>query len=71
MNRKIPNTVLGNAILDLLRDFPVKTLKTTVGQRVAFAESLGRGGSVLEDAPQGAAADEMRALVRELQGLMR
>jgi chromosome partitioning protein len=71
VNRKIPNTVLGNAILDLLREFPVKTLKTTVGQRVVFAESLGRGGSVLEDAANGPAADEMRALVRELQGLMR
>src|SRR5713226_6967759 len=70
VNRKIPNTLLANAILDLLREFSVKTLKTTVGQRVAFAESLGRGGSVLEDAAHGAAADEMRALVRELQGLM-
>src|SRR5215469_3692962 len=71
VNRKIPKTVLGNAILDLLREFPVKTLKSTVGQRVAFAECLGRGGSVLEDAAHGAAAEEMRALVRELQGLMR
>jgi chromosome partitioning protein len=40
VNRKIPNTVLGNAVLDLLREFPVKTLKATVGQRVIFAESL-------------------------------
>lgn len=68
VSRKIPNTVIGNAILDL---FPLGTLKITVGQRVAFAESFGRGGSVLEDAAHGAAADEMRASVRELQGLMR
>jgi chromosome partitioning protein len=63
--------VLGNAVLDLLREFPVKTLKATVGQRVIFAESLGRGGSVIEDAPAGAAADEIRAVLKELQGLVR
>lgn len=71
VNRKIPNTVLGNAVLDLLREFPVKTLKTTVGQRVIFAEALGRGGSVMEDAPSGAAAEEIRSVLKELQGLMR
>lgn len=71
LNRKIPNTVLGNAVLDLLREFPIKTLKTTVGQRVIFAESLGRGGSVIEDAPTGAAADEIRAVLKELQGSIR
>ena len=71
VNRKIPNTVLGNAILDLLREFPIKTLKSTIGQRVIFAESLGRGGSVIEDAPTGSAADEIRRVLKELEGLMR
>ena len=71
VNRRIPNTVLGKAILELLREFPVETLKSSVGQRVAFAESLGRGGSVIEDAPHGPAADEIRALVSELKDLMR
>jgi chromosome partitioning protein len=71
VNRRIPNTVLGKAILELLREFSVATLKSTVGQRVAFAESLGRGGSVIEDAPHGTAADEIRALVSELKDLMR
>jgi len=70
VNRRIPNTVLGKAILELLREFSVATLKSTVGQRVAFAESLGRGGSVIEDAPHGTAADEIRALVSELKDLM-
>lgn len=69
VNRKIPNTILGVAVLDLLREFSVKTLQSTVGQRVIFAESLGRGGSVVEDAPHGAAAEEIRALIEELRGL--
>jgi chromosome partitioning protein len=71
VNRKIPNTVLGKAVLELLREFPMETLKSTVGQRVVFAESLGRGGSVIEDAPHGTAAEEIRALVSELRDLMR
>jgi chromosome partitioning protein len=71
INRKIPNTVLGRAVLELLREFPVATLRSTVGQRVIFAESLGRGGSVIEDAPYGTAAEEIRALVSELKDLMR
>jgi chromosome partitioning protein len=69
VNRTIPNTVVGKAVLDLLREFPIKTLRTTIGQRVIFAESLGRGGSVIEDAPNAVAAAEIRALVHELQGL--
>ncbi len=69
VNRKIPNTVLSKAILELLLEFPVETLKSGIGQRVAFAESLGRGGSVIEDAAHGLAADEIRALVRELKEL--
>ena len=71
INRKIPNTVLGKAVLELLREFPVETLKSTIGQRVAFAESLGRGASVVEDAPHGVAAEEIRVLVGELKDLTR
>jgi chromosome partitioning protein len=71
VNRTIPNTILGKAILELLREFSVKTLKSTIGQRIIFAESLGRGGSVIEDAPQGAAAQEIRTLIKQLRDLMR
>jgi chromosome partitioning protein len=70
VNRKIPNTTLGKAVLELLREFPVETLKSTVGQRVIFAESLGRGGSVIEDASSGPAAQEIRTLVNELKELV-
>src|SRR5690349_8039700 len=69
VNRKIPNTTLGKAVLELLGDFPVETLKSTIGQRVIFAESLGRGGSVIEDAATGPAAQEIRTLMNELKEL--
>jgi chromosome partitioning protein len=70
VNRKISNTILSKAVLELLHEFPMKTLRSTVGQRVAFAESLGRGGSVIGDTPHSTAAEEIHALVNELKDLM-
>lgn len=66
VNRKIAQTALGRDVLIALAHYPFPVLPTAIGQRVAFAESAALGGSVLETAPTSLAAQEIRALTREV-----
>ena len=51
---------------DALADYSIPVLQTTVGQRVAFAESAATGRTVLEAAPDSRASQEIRALAQEI-----
>jgi cellulose biosynthesis protein BcsQ len=42
-------------------------LSTQIAQRVAFAEAMGTGQTVLETAPGSSATQEIMALVREIK----
>ena len=67
INRKIANTAIGRDVGDALaqfEDFPV--LPTRIHQRVLYAESAGQGLSIVEVNPNGEAAREIDALVREI-----
>ena len=66
INRKIVNTAIGRDVRDALADYPIPVLQTTVGQRVAFAESAATGRTVLEAAPDSRASQEIRALAQEI-----
>jgi chromosome partitioning protein len=66
VNRKIVGTAIGRGVAKALADYPVDVMKSAISQRVAFAESVGSGRSVLETEPQGAAAKEVRGLVTEI-----
>ena len=66
INRKIVNTAIGRAVRDALADYSIPVLQTTVGQRVAFAESAATGRTVLEAAPDSLASQEIRALAQEI-----
>ena len=66
INRKIGNTAIGRAVRDALADYSIPVLQTTVGQRVAFAESAATGRTVLEAAPDSRASQEIRALAQEI-----
>ena len=66
INRKIVNTAIGRDVVDALAAYPVPVLKTTIGQRVAFAESAAQGQTVLHLAPNGPASQEIISLVNEL-----
>jgi chromosome partitioning protein len=46
-------------------------LTSSIGQRVAFAESAATGSTVLELDPKGAAAQEINALTEELLTFMK
>lgn len=66
INRKIVNTAIGRDVADALAGYEIPVLKSTVGQRVAFAESAAVGSTVLENDPSGPAAREVVDLLNEL-----
>jgi len=66
INRKIVNTAIGRDVAETLSSFNIPVLRTAISQRVAFAESATSGCTVLETEPKGAAAKEIKALVKEL-----
>ena len=66
ITRKQGRTALGRSAREELAKSGIELLKTEVGYRVAFAESLGAGQGVTTYAPRDVAAEETRALVSEL-----
>jgi chromosome partitioning protein len=66
VNRKIVGTAIGRDVADALASYSVPVLKAAVSQRVGFAETAAAGQTVLETDPNGAAAQEIRAMVAEL-----
>ena len=69
INRKITNTAIGRDVADALGSYDIPVLKSSVSQRVAFAESAASGQTVLETDRNGSAAREILALVDELLSL--
>jgi len=66
INRKIVNTAIGRDVVEALSTYPVPVLRTSIGQRVAFAESAAQGLTVLHIDPNGAASQEVISLTSEL-----
>lgn len=70
INRKIVNTAIGRDVAEALSEYPVPVLNTTIGQRVAFAESAAKGLTVFELDPDMLASQEMGQLVDEAEALI-
>ena len=66
INRKIVNTTIAKDVVEVLKDYPYPVLEAAISQRIAFAESLNIGSTVLETAPKRIAASEINAVVEEL-----
>jgi chromosome partitioning protein len=66
INRKIVNTALGRDVVDALAAYDLPVLKTSIAQRIAFAEAAATGSTVLETEPESLAAREIASLVREI-----
>lgn len=71
INRKIVNTVLGRDVAEALAGYPVPVLEASVCQRVVLAESAAQGRTVFETDPESRAAEEVLALVDEIQEAFR
>lgn len=66
LNRVPPRALLTATMITRLGDYKVRVAKSPLGNRIAFAESVGAGRTVLETKPGSKAAGEVRALAREL-----
>ena len=66
VSRKISRSALGRDIADALAEFSLPILKAGTSQRVAYADALTEGSTVIESQPRSAAADEIRALLAEI-----
>jgi chromosome partitioning protein len=64
--RKIVNTAIGRDVTDALAVYRTHVLTASLAQRVAFAESIATGMTVLDLDPSGAASTEVRELVEEI-----
>ena len=63
MNRARPNTRLGAEVAQGAADLGATVADTQIGNRVAYAETLGQGLGALEAARRGPASDEVEALL--------
>lgn len=70
INRRIPKTAIGRDVEGALSEFNLPVLKTSIGQRVIFAESAGQGLSVLELDDKSAASKEIRKLAKDVLKLL-
>jgi len=66
VNRKIVNTAIGRDVVESLEGYKIPILRTSIAQRVAFAESAATGRTVLETSPSSPAAQEINSLINEL-----
>jgi chromosome partitioning protein len=70
INRKIVNTSIGRDVSEALTHMGVSVFKTTISQRVLFAEAAVNGMTVYDLEPEGKAAQEISKLVDEIKRTM-
>lgn len=70
LNRTRSGTRLGLEIEDGVKDLPATTLRSALGNRVIYAETLGRGLGVVEARKSGVAASEVMSLADEVGSLL-
>ncbi len=66
VNRVPPRASLTEEMVAVMQSFDSFTAATRLGNRTAFAASMGNGSSVFETQPTGKAAQEAAALAREI-----
>lgn len=71
LNRVPPRARVTEEMVEALKDFGATSANARLGNRVAFAASMGQGSTVLETQLSAKAAEEVDALAKELQKLMK
>lgn len=66
VNRKIVNTAIGRDVFKALQYYKLPVLKSTVSQRVAFAETAAQGKTVMDQDMESLASKEIIALTNEI-----
>lgn len=71
LNRVPPRAKLTGEILEALKEHTPSVAKTMLGNRTAYAAAMGKGSSVLEEAGNNLAAEEVQALFKEIQAALK
>jgi chromosome partitioning protein len=71
MNRTRAGTRVGEDVTKSVAELNAKPLKSSMANRVIYAEALGRGLGVMEAKRSGSASDEVRALAQEVSALLK
>jgi chromosome partitioning protein len=66
LSRVLPGTVLGRTAREALSGYGVKVYRAELSQRVAHAEAIALGQSILDYAPESPGADDITALAKEV-----
>lgn len=66
LNRVTPNSRVARSIREGLENDGQTVLTASLGNRVAFSESMGEGKAIYEADPRGSATREAKALVKEI-----
>ncbi len=67
VSRRIGRSVLSREIGGALAEFALPILTASTTQRVIYADAMTAGRTVIEQQPDGPAADEVRAILAELE----
>ena len=67
VSRKIPNTILGREAQEAAAGYGYPVCRSEVSQRIALAEAVSAGQTILQFAPGGAAANEFAELALEIE----
>jgi chromosome partitioning protein len=67
VTRRIGRTLIGRNIAEALAEFEIPILKAGTMQRIAYAEALTGGTTVIEMQPDGDAAQEIRRILKEIR----
>jgi chromosome partitioning protein len=70
VSRRKGQTALGRDIREALASFEIPILQADVPDRVAYAEVMTAGTTMIESQPKGPGAQDFRALLAEIQGLL-
>ncbi len=66
ISRQIIGTRLAGELRDTLKQFGLPVFKTRISQRIAFAESLSMGSTVLDQSPNSLGSQEIKDITKEL-----
>lgn len=67
ISRQITNTSLGKEIRDVLAGYDLPVFENGTFQRIVYAKTAATGSTVLDEEPNGEAANEIKNLVNELK----
>jgi chromosome partitioning protein len=70
VSRRKGQTALGRDIREALASFEIPILQADVPDRIAYAEVMTAGTTMIESQPKGPGAQDFRALLAEIQGLL-